>query len=282
MHVHACPHINPRSVNALEATEDAAEADMAGIVLIDNFGNSSGIARFVEQVLGSTCPRVLGGLILNHQVGLINVDAVESALMMEDSAAFVSFPTHHARHSALAEGRDTKAIERAFHVPDPIEGPVAEVIALVKAHDAVLNTGHLSSNEAIRLVQFAAENGVEKILVPSHDFDDETNTQLASLGAMLEFSYFFISEAASTPATHIDSVPTVVTVKTAEEYATAILRVGADKCVMSSDAGSGLLPPPVDVLQTFVGLMLDQGLEKTDIRTMLRENPLSLFGDRIG
>ncbi|MGI9337436.1 MAG: DUF6282 family protein, partial [Gammaproteobacteria bacterium] len=79
---------------------------MRGIVLIDNFGISSGVAGLVEELITSEGPfAVLGGIVLNQQVGMMNRSAVETALAYGNGSAFVSMPTHHTRHVAMAEKR---------------------------------------------------------------------------------------------------------------------------------------------------------------------------------
>ena len=48
-HVHACPHLNGRSLDVLQAVEEAAGAGMRGIGLMDNFANSSGLAALAKM-----------------------------------------------------------------------------------------------------------------------------------------------------------------------------------------------------------------------------------------
>ena len=75
-HVHACPHINARSVNVFEATRQAAAAGMRGIGLMDNFQNSSGMAALAMAELGHLGVDVFGGLILEPPAGGVCVEAV--------------------------------------------------------------------------------------------------------------------------------------------------------------------------------------------------------------
>ena len=50
-HVHACPHINGRSLDVLQAAREAAAAGMRGIGLMDNFANSAGFAALAKREL---------------------------------------------------------------------------------------------------------------------------------------------------------------------------------------------------------------------------------------
>ena len=48
-HVHACPHVNARSLDVLQAVRAAAAAGMHGIGLMDNFTNTSGYAALAQR-----------------------------------------------------------------------------------------------------------------------------------------------------------------------------------------------------------------------------------------
>jgi hypothetical protein len=125
--VHATPRINERRVNALAAADQAIDAGMRGMVLIDNFGISSGVAGLVEELIAPAEPfSVLGGIALNRQVGLMNPSAVDAALAYGNRSAFVSMPTRHTRPVALAEGRSKAEVEQAFALEGDIDGDLAE------------------------------------------------------------------------------------------------------------------------------------------------------------
>ena len=70
-HVHACPHLNGRSVDVFEAVEQAAAAGMRAIGLMDNFCSSVGYAALARRRLGHLGVEVFGGVILEPQ-GLPN------------------------------------------------------------------------------------------------------------------------------------------------------------------------------------------------------------------
>lgn len=278
IHVHACPHINRRRVNALEAARQALAAGMRGLVLIDNFANSSGIAGLVEELLpGGADFRVLGGVVLNHQVGLINPAAVDAAIQYGNGAAFVSLPTHHTRRVALEEGRSREEVERALAIPGKMDAPLAQVLDIVAEHDVVLNTGHIAADEALRVVAEARRRGVNRVVVPAYGYGSEALKELAAMGAFLEFSFFFLTHAAHVPATHIDRLKTTSPAYTPVDFTVGIRTAGVERCIMSSDAGSWVLPPPVEALREFVATMLVFGFSSEEVRTMVATNPLHLF-----
>jgi predicted TIM-barrel fold metal-dependent hydrolase len=57
-----------------------------------------------------------------------------------------------------------------------------------------------------------------------------------------------------------------------------IEKVGPDKCVMATDFGSMLNPPPVEGMKLFIRLLLAMGVPEKSIDTMLKENAANLLG----
>ncbi len=136
--------------------------------------------------------------------GGVSADAVRIALKLGyeasgDGARFISLPTHHTQHIARMENRPDDYVA----VPHPRRGAVAdplpEIFDLVAEADVVLDTGHVSGPEALRVVEAARAHGVSRILVPASQYDSATVTQLASMGAHVEFSFFFASMHADRP-----------------------------------------------------------------------------------
>ena len=120
-HVHACPHLNARSVTVFGAARQAAAAGMRAIGLMDNFCNSAGYAALAMRELADLGIEVFGGLIMEPQAGGIALEAVEAALGYgygRAGARFVSLPTHHTRHMARIEGRSPAYVEACFAAPE--------------------------------------------------------------------------------------------------------------------------------------------------------------------
>ncbi len=108
-HVHACPHINARRLDVFEAVRDAAAAGMAGLGLMDNFANSSGLAALAMRELSHLGVDVWGGLIMEPPAGGVSAEVARIALSYGygpgTGARFLSLPTHHTRHVARQEHR---------------------------------------------------------------------------------------------------------------------------------------------------------------------------------
>jgi len=282
-HVHACPHINARSVDALEATRAAAAAGMRGIGLMDNFANSAGLAALARRELAEPGVDVFGGLIMEPPAGGISAQAVRIALDYGyepgDGARFVSLPTHHTRNIARLEQRSASYVEACLEIPErgALPDPLGEILDLVAEHDVVLNTGHVSGPEAVRLVELARTRGVERILVPASYMTPEEVRAITAGGAFAEFSFFFISHATQIGLTHVDAQRNVTPPVPLARMHELIGVATPARTVLSSDCGVYVLPPPVEGLREFVLMIASTGFDADDIRTMVDENPGRLF-----
>lgn len=285
-HIHPCPHLNGRSLDVFQAVHAAAEAGIRGIGLMDNFANSSGYAALAMRHLGHLGVDVFGGIILEPPAGGVSAEAVQIALGYgygeATGARFVSLPTHHTRNIATREGRPPSYVEGCFHVPEgkPLQDPLPAIIDQVIAADAVLNTGHISGQEAVTLAEAAAARGCRRILVPcSHYAEDEIRAIVAT-GAVAEFSFFFVSHATQVGLTHVDDEAHQVDAVSVPQMAARIRAAGPDNAILSSDCGVFVLPPPVEGLREFLLLMQSAGFSREALRTMTSENPAALF--RVG
>ena len=282
-HVHACPHINARSVNVFEATRQAAASGMRGIGLMDNFQNSSGMAALAMAELGHLGVDVFGGLILEPPAGGVSVEAVKIGLKYGygkgTGARFVSLPTHHTKNIARKEGRSPAYIDACLGIPlkGGLPDPLREILDLVAEHDIVLNTGHLSGEEAAKLVGEAKRAGVERILVPYLYYSLEEVKDVAGLGAFVEFSFFFLTHATQVGLTHVDEEKHTVWPLTLNEMAKAILAATPRQSILSGDLGVYVLPPPSEGFREFLLLIESSGLSREELRVMSAVNPASLF-----
>lgn len=285
-HVHACPHINARSVNVFEATRQAAAAGMRGLGLMDNFANSSGLAALAMAELGHLGVEVFGGIILEPPAGGVAPEIVEIALRYGygpgQGARFVSMPTHHTRHIALAEGRGPAYVSAAFAVPESgsLPAPVLRILDLVAEHDVVLNTGHVSAPEASRLAAEARAHGAGRILVPCNGYAPDEVRAIVATGAYAEFSFFFHTHATMVGLTHVDAERHRARAVPIDDTAAAIRAATPARTILSSDCGVSLLPPPVEGFREFLLLLGGVGFSEAELRVMASDNPARLF--RIG
>jgi len=288
-HVHACPHLNGRSVDVFEAVEQAAAAGMRAIGLMDNFCSSVGYAALARRRLGHLGVEVFGGVILEPQVGGLSVDVVRAAIDVgypdggdrhsADGARFVSLPTHHTRAVAQAEGRDAAYVAACLGIPErgPLPDALAAILDLVAAHDIVLNTGHLSAAETLHLVELAKARGVTRVLCPANYFTPNDACALTALGACVEFSFFFVTHATQVGLTHVDAEKHRVDPVTLPRLTELIAAVPPEQVVLSGDCGVAVLPPPVEGLREFLWSLELSGVPETTLRLAVGANPARLF-----
>lgn len=282
-HVHACPHLNARRLDALQAADQAEAAGMAGLGLMDNFSNSAVLAALVRRARPDMQLDVFGGLIMEPPAGGLSPEAVKAALGSGygpgQGARFVSLPTHHTQHVARSEGRSPAHIEACLAIPmqGPLPDPLLKIFDLVAQAGVVLNTGHLSANEALRVVEAAIVAGIKKVLVPANAYEPDEARALVAAGAVVELSFFFVSHATEAGLTHVDSETHTIPRVTAPQMAALALAAGPDRLVLSSDCGVFLLPPPVEGLRGFILLLEACGVPADILVPAISKTPARLF-----
>ena len=281
-HIHCCPHINKRSTDIFEVVKLAEKNKMYAIGLMDNFSNTSGYASLVRKHFPNLNLKIFGGLIMEPPAGGVSYEnakiSLEYSYFENDGAKFISFPTHHTRYVAIQEKRKSSYINACFYVPD--EGPTYEtskILELIAKKNVVLNTGHLSPKETLILVKAAKNQGVEKILVPSNNFDETTIEKLKIYNVYFEFSYFFVSKATEVPLTHVDDERHKIKGLTLKTLKNLIKSAEPKNVILSSDCGVSILPKPHLGFYKFIKQVHELGFTITEIDYMIKTNPKKLF-----
>jgi hypothetical protein len=309
VHVHPGPHLlsSPRRLDPIQAAIEARDAGMRAIVLKDVFEMSNGIAWLVNRhVPGFT---VYGGLILNTVYGGMNPRAFKTAIHYGDGAKYLDFGAHSTYYQAAKEGREvdgkfvalselypkfkTEELDRCIRIPvDEDPGPgLDEMLKLLVANPHIyMDTGHVSVEEAMRLVDLKEKYGYKRVVVSSSVTKIAAMDQLrhmAGKGALIELSFAAYTAPQMIPLTHyyvekeyasIDEGMTATPGGGIREVAEQIRELGAEHCVMSTDFGRYALSTPVEGLRQFIACMLDLGISADDIRTMVKTNPEWLLG----
>ena len=147
---------------------------------------------------------------------------------------------------------------------------MVDVLRLIAEHDAILGTGHLSTQEVVDLVPVARELGVRKILVshPEHppvEMPPSVQEELRDrFGVLFERCLISTTLAGWT-------LPFA-------ELAAVIRRVGPESTVISTDLGQVANPAPVDGMAMFIAHLRAEGFDQASIDRMCRENPAALLG----
>lgn len=312
IHVHAGPHLpsSPRRVDPFEAAIQARDAGMRAIVYMDVFNWSNGTAWLVNRMVEGIS--VFGGIILNTVFGGMNPRAVKTALYYGSGAKYVSFGAHSTYYQASKEGHlvdgkfksladiypefKEEELSRCIRIPDG--RPTKEldaILGMIADHPNVfLNTGHVSNQEALRLIELSEEYGIKKVLVASSVTKNMTvdeQKRVAGSGAFLEQTLAAFTHTTPIPKTHYYVEREYISIDEGMEgephggvkqIAEEITEVGAESYILSTDFGVYTLPAPVEGLREFIACMLDLGIPQKDVRTMTSHNPARLLGlDRV-
>ena len=309
IHVHPGPHLfsSPRRVDPFQAAQQARDAGMRAIVLLDVFEMSNGTAWLVNKAVPDFT--TYGGLIMNTVYGGMNPRAVKTALYYGDGAKYISFGAHSTYYQAAKEGRivdgqfrplselypkfKTEELDRCIRIPiDEEPGPeLDEILRLIADHPHVyLDTGHVSVAEAMRLIELKDKYGYQKIIVSSSVTKIATTEELkimASRGAFIEFTFGAFTAATLIPLTHyyvekeyssIDEGMHGSAAGGVPFIAEQMQALGPENCVMATDFGRYALSTPVEGLRQFIACLLDLGIPPDHIKTMVKTNPEKLLG----
>lgn len=309
IHVHAGPHLfsSPRRVDPVEAAIEARDAGMQAIVFMDVFQMTNGTSWIVNRVVPDFT--TYGGLILNTIYGGLNPRAVRTALYYGSGAKFVSFGAHSTYFQASREGKvvggrfmplselypkfSEEEVGRSIRIPlDSAPGPeLDEILRLIADHpDVYLNTGHVSVEEAMRLVDLAQQYGIKKVLVASavtKIASREALKYMIDRGAIIEHTLAAFTHTTPIPKTHyyVEREYAALDEGMSEEPSRGVVMVaehvralGAENFIIATDFGVYTLPSPVEGLREFIACLLDLGIPSDDIRCMVQRNPERLLG----
>jgi hypothetical protein len=272
LHCHFGPDAHrARSVDAFAAAREAAAAGHEAIVLKSHDTPTAALAWAVQQEIEGIA--VFGGLCCDREIGGVNPAAVEVALRL--GARIVWLPTLSSRQDVV------NGVAARLGIPGPglvVTDPdgellpeTREVLALVREHDAVLATGHVSRDEHFAVAKEFAARG--KVLV-THATEELAGpnlsaaecAELAALGAWIELCAMTCIGALATR-----SVAAMIA---------TIRAVGVDRVTLGTDFGQQVNPHPASGLQTYADALYAEGLSEAEIRTMACTNPVALLGHR--
>jgi hypothetical protein len=274
MHIHFGPDsLQERRQDALRLAYSARDLGMKAIVLKHREYNTVPLAQLVSGLVPEV--RVLGSLTLDNDVGGINPGAVLCAARM--GAKVIWMPVLNAVNSK-AKTEATLGFKLAgpsIYILDSagqLLPEIKEIIQIVKDHNIVLGSGHMSPRETIALAEEAQKAGFYKLVIThalqsqltDAAFTPDEIKQLAKGGAYIEHSFW-----AWMPTTFKADPKVIVD---------SIKATGAERCIMSSDFGQYYHPPAPEGLRLFVGALLRNGISEKEIEMMVKTNPAKLLG----
>jgi hypothetical protein len=274
-HIHTGPDIYPRLVNDIEVAKQAKKAGMKAVLIKSHATITADRAQIAGFVTGFS---VFGGVALNWQVGGLNKYAVQGAAKL--GAKQVWMPTTHAANYlkyvdhvpmfAKAMPKDIKGIA-ILKKDGSLVAEIGPILQAIAQNEMILATGHLSPVEGIKLIREAKKAGVEKIVV-THP-----------VASFVNYSADQMREALNAGATYLEHVFNDCTPQVADPLPPSALgdpikAIGPEYCIMSTDSGQVVNPPPVKVMTRYIQEMLDYGFSERAIRTMTAKNPARILG----
>lgn len=272
MHLHIGPDEMPTRVEAVEAAEQAADVEMKAIVLKNHSYPTTPVAVIVQDLVPEI--KVFGSVCLDYEIGGLNVDALEKHARL--GAKVVWMPTFSSVNSRA------KMRELGLHLEGDgfsilgndgkLVPEIDPILEIVKKHDMVLASGHISPDEIFALVEVAQKISIEKIVI-THPSDAEFMEKTLSVEELRRLARM---------GTFIEQ--TIVTLLPTEfrhdphERVEMIKAIGAEHCIMSTDLGQYWNPSPAEGMRFFMATLLRNGISENDIEVMAKRNPSELLG----
>jgi len=309
-HIHSGPWLTscPGRLDPIQIAEQAKAVGMKALVYYDHtLGNSAGTAWLVNRAVPGI--EVFGGIILTSCLGGMNPRAVKTALYYGAGAKFVHFGAHCTYHLASREGvlidgkpvrfKDLypkfaqEELSRAIRIPleDPIPPELEEILQLVADHPHVyLNTGHVSPEETMRLVELAQRFGIKKIVVPHPAralLSADQQRSLAKQGVFLEGGVsdwmfhrglprtnYYIEREWADEIAGIANNPEFSGIR---PWAKQIREIGVEHFILATDYGIRSAPAPAEGMRLLISSLLDLEFAPEEIHRMVKVNPARLL-----
>ncbi|MGH9671613.1 MAG: DUF6282 family protein, partial [Bryobacteraceae bacterium] len=257
IHAHSGPDSMPRSIDALDLAKLARKRGLRAIVLKNHYEPTAALAELARRAAPGL--EVFGGIALNLTVGGLNAAAVERMTRVEGGRGRVVWlPTFDAEnHVRIAkESRPFAAVSiRGALLPETLA-----ILDLIAKHKLVLATGHSSPGEVEMIVREAKKRGIAGMVV--------THALLRSVGMSVEQA-----KKAAEAGAYIEFVSNALLGHTKEaeprDYARAMLAIGPEHCILSSDLGQARNPSHPDGLQSVFALLRREGLTEEQIARMV-------------
>ena len=270
IHVHQDPDSAPRAIDADDVARLAKQMGMRGLVLKNHWEPTASLAYMTRKAVPGI--ELFGGVTQDLAVGGINIEAVRH--MSEIKGGYgrvVWLPTFDAQNQVKGKGAEVPVSKDGKLLPDVL----ALLDFIATKRQLMLETGHVSAQEALMVIREARARGIKNIVV-THAMAGPINMtipqmqQAAAMGAYIEFVYAATLEKGAT--------------LTLARYAEAIRAVGPAHCILASDLG-GLRPAPSPPRPLEPQGMLDfmhglhaLGVGVADIDLMAKTNPAKVLG----
>lgn len=264
-HVHADPDpFTVRRTDSRELVQMAAETGMGGLVLKSHDYPTQPLAWALQDETPGF--RVYGALSLDQANGGLNAEAVEVSLTM--GATVIWMPTFDSvfSRSRNVGGREfrTPAVE-VVDDQGKLLPAVHEALDCIKAHDAVLASGHLNGDETLALMKESRGRGIRSIITHASMWIPlEVQQETIRLGGYIEHCAIAATR---------DNGDEVVA-----DIARQIRETGTEQVVLSTDLGQETNALPPVGFGHWIERFLAAGFSEDEVGRMVKQNPAELLG----
>jgi hypothetical protein len=190
------------ALDPLERIKLAADDGLRAILINDHREPVSPVAAFLrDNETFRPAIDVVAGVVLNQEVGGLNVFAAEHCLML--AGRLVSMPTVSSQNYCRKFRRDLARASNAWSaLPGDqltilddrflLRPDVQEILDLIAAHDAILDAGYIHLSEIWELLKEAKRRDIGRILVRDPDryagASPDESQALADAGVFIGFT----------------------------------------------------------------------------------------------
>lgn len=279
MHCHSGPSLMPRSLDHIEAIQDASDNGFRAILIKDHFYSATPITRLLEKHYGHLGVMMFSGVALNITTGGLNLHAVDHGLAL--GAKIIWMPTfsahNHIEHEKQSPQFSPTSKTLLHSAPLSVLGEngklvdeVLPILDMIAEYDVILSGGHLNIAEILPLFEEAKKRGVTRLLCnhPSFiiDASDAQVTELADMGAFIEHSLCMFITAGRDQ------------LLSDEKLVQLIEAGGIGQTILGSDLGQEGNMWPVRGFRSVVAKCIRLGYSDADIKAMICHNPARLLG----
>lgn len=271
LHIHSAPDVRERKMDDLQIMEAAVERGIRAVVIkshhIPTVDRAFLVNRVKQEKYGDTSDfQMFGGIALNRFVGGFNPWAVETALKL--GGKLVWLPTNTSENHCRKEGKGdfVSCIKDGKIVPE-----LKTIFKLVKDFDAVLETGHISSEECFRVAEAARDAGIRKIVITHPEFHivgmslEEQRRIVRDYDVLLERVYAQPVGGGQYKINLSDNVE-------------AMREIGCEHFIVATDSGQMQNPEWSQTIETYIDYLYGAGFDQQQINQMTKENPAQMLG----
>lgn len=279
LHVHSAPDVVERRFDDIDLAGRYSACGMKGFAIKSHQLCTAGRAALIRKMFPGF--QAVGTVTLNNAMGGLNPMAVEMAARM--GAKICWFPTVDSYneydflnrnqdipqpYGAVADSKTLKRERITVLEGEKLKDVVYDIFEVIKSHNMVLATGHLSPAESLLLIREAGKYGVRKMVVTHGDYPAtfmnlDIQKECVKSGAFIEHNYLQIATGESSYETAVGQ----------------IREVGSGHTVICSDGGQTTSIPPDQAIENYCRKLLEMGFSEEDVRRIFVENTAYLVED---